>query len=470
MITFGTGGFRAVIGDQFTKQNVQTIGMALSSILAEINGRETKPVIIGYDRRFLSKEAAQWLAEAFVTAGITVHFINYSCPTPLVMFTVGQEDSVLGCMITASHNPAIYNGVKLFTHGGRDADQSFTDIVAQKCRQVAWENDLPSLQDAKRSGLLRYIDPMNGYLDNIIQRIDITKIRDAHLHIAFDPMFGVATNAIQTILLTARCRVDLIHQQHDPLFGSELPAPDTLTMRQLQVMVTNGYYHYHLGIATDGDADRLGVVDEKGEYVDSHRILALVYYYLLKYKHMRGDVVRNVATSMMVDRIAEAYGEQSWEVPVGFKYVTAAMAAHDALVGGESSGGLTVRGYLQGKDSVFAASLLVEMLAVTGKPISQLVAEMEARFGKFYTEEEQIPIDAEQKTQFRQYLKKVRSLARIPGAIGVSMLDGQKVTFADGWCLVRLSGTEPLLRITAEGNTVAQAREYIQAVKKKMGL
>ncbi len=459
MIQFGTGGFRAIIGENFTKENVQLIGEAIYRIMLEDQYQMDQPVVIGYDRRFLSKESAQWLAEILVHHGVRIKFIGYSCPTPLVMFVVKECNLAYGFMITASHNPAIYNGVKVFSEGGRDADQAFTRRIEETCNKV----HLPAgIKPYHALDCIDVIDPLNEYIDLILSFLDVRKIRDAHLKIAFDPMYGVSTTALQTILMTTRCYVDVINQRHDTLFGGKLPSPNAETIQQLQVMVQEK--DYDLGIATDGDADRLGVVDSDGTFVDPNKILSLIYYYFLNYKGLKGDVVRNLSTTMLVDRIAEDYGFASHEVPVGFKHITHAMKEHDAIIGGESSGGLTVKGYLNGKDSVFAASLLVEIVATTQKTIAQLTQEIEEKYGKLYTREEAIDIRHIELQTLLERMSKVTSEA-VPAALQVSHMDGLKVWFAAGWVLVRPSGTEPLLRISCEGSIQADLPQYIELMK-----
>lgn len=426
-------------------------------------GEKSGPVVIGYDHRFLSKEAGKWLAESLVTAGLSVAFINYSCPTPLVIYAVSQLGYDYGCMITASHNPAIYNGIKLFTPGGRDADASFTGKLEKTCATSICPLETIEFAQGLVQGEITYLDPLNDYLDNILVRINTAKIRDAHLAVAFDPMFGVATDAVQKILYTARCNLTLINRLHDPLFGRQLPAPTAETTRDLQLLVKTG--DYQIGLATDGDADRIGVVDADGTYLDSNKILAIVYYYLIKYAHEKGDVVRNTSTSIMVDRIARANGFSVHEVPVGFKYITAGMVKHNAILGGESSGGLTVRDYLKGKDSVFATALLVEIVAVTGKSFGELWQEIEKEFGKLYTEDIQVNITEAQKEVLRQQLQIPITSPELQ-IEKRDLTDGQKLWFKDGWCLARLSGTEPLLRISSESEDSRQASVYISLVKK----
>lgn len=234
-------------------------------------------------------------------------------------------------------------------------------------------------------GRSQFIDPRDKYLDSIMEKIDMEAIRARRPRIVLDPMYGVSLTGLMTILLTARCDVDVINDRHDAFFGGHLPAPNPDTLRDLQGSVAD--HHADIGIATDGDADRLGIIDEQGRYVSANDVLVLLYYYLLKYKGWKGPAVRNIATTHRLDRVAQAFGETCYEVPVGFKYISAAMEEHDALIGGESSGGLTVRGHISGKDGLYAASLLVEMVSVTRKPLSALLREINEGFGAMYMAE-----------------------------------------------------------------------------------
>ena len=369
MISFGTGGWRAIIGDDFTKENVRKLMFALAQRMKREDVAD-KSFCIGYDRRFLSREAAEWAAEVMAGEGIHVLMINREAPTPLIMFTVQYYGLDYGIAVTASHNPALYNGIKLFTKGGRDAVESVTNELGAAANDVD-PKEIHSIEykRAIAAGLVQEINPQNQYLDAIIRGVNMDAIRSRNLQIVLDPMYGVSRTSLQTILLTARCDVSVIHERHDTLFGGRLPAPNVDTLGALQAAVLQN--HADIGIATDGDADRLGIIDDEGHFVHPNQVLVLLYYYLLKYKNWHGPCVRNIATTHLLDRVAEAFGETCYEVPVGFKHISAAMQEHNAVIGGESSGGLTVRGHINGKDGIYAATLLVEMLSVTGKSMSQ---------------------------------------------------------------------------------------------------
>ncbi|NLL66387.1 MAG: phosphoglucomutase/phosphomannomutase family protein [Clostridiaceae bacterium] len=459
MIQFGTGGWRAIIGDGFDKKNVQLLMTAIAKKMKQDNV-EKLGIVIGYDRRFLSKEAAKWAAETMASQGIPCLFINRQAPTPLVMFTVKHMALPYGISITASHNPAIYNGIKVFMEGGRDADEVLTEEL-EELTSIINPDDITSIpfDEAVESGAIKMIDPMNEYIDGIISALDVESIRNRHLKIVLDPMYGVSKTALQTILLTARCDVEVIHDRHDTLFGGRLPAPNHKTLAGLINYVEEN--HCDIGIATDGDADRLGIVDDCAQFLHPNTILVLLYYYLLKYKGWRGCAVRNVATTHLLNRIAEDYGEICYEVPVGFKHISSKMAETNAVIGGESSGGLTVRGHIQGKDGIYAATLLVEMIAKTGKSLSALFNEIKEKYGTYEMTEDDYRFSESKKQQISDILLRDKLLPEFPYEIDkVSYLDGCKVYFKNGgWVITRFSGTEPLLRIFCEMPSIEEAKK-----------
>ncbi len=461
MIAFGTGGWRAVIGEEFTKANIRRVAYALARRMHE-EGVVGRGFCIGYDRRFLSRESAIWFSEVMAAEGVHVSFVNLSAPTPQIMFTVKDRKFPYGAMVTASHNPAVYNGIKLFTEGGRDAVREFTDEIATAANNAS-EDAIRALSfdDAREQGLITFIDPRDDYIDSIIRQIDMAAIRRRKPRIALDPMYGVGLTGLMTILYSARCDINAIHADHDAFFGGRLPAPTSDTLYQLKAEVRE--HHAAVGIATDGDADRLGIIDEQGDYVTANEILVLLYYYLLKYKGWRGASVRNLATTHRLDRVAEAFDQPHYEVPVGFKYVSEAMDMHDALIGGESSGGLTVRGHISGKDGLYAASLLVEMICVTGKTIGELLREIADQFGESHTVERDWALTPQNEKIVRERImiaKHLPDFGCTPDK--VSYVDGCKVYFPKGWISIRFSGTEPRIRIFSEHEDAAEAEALVR--------
>ena len=465
MIRFGTGGWRAIIADGFTKENIRLLTAGLCNLMIR-EGHAGKEVCLGYDRRFLSKESMYWAAEVLAGYGFRPFVINRSVPTPLVMFTVKRMGLPYGMAITASHNPAIYNGIKIFTAGGRDADQTVTKKIEAEIEKLS-PADVKSIpyEEALKNGIIQEGYPFNEYIDSILDLVDVEKIKESRLRIAIDPMYGVSNNSLRTILLTCRCDVDVIREQHDTLFGGRMPAPSEQAQRMLSVYVTE--HRCHLGIATDGDADRLGVVDENGNYLHANVLLVILYYYLLEYRGWKGACVRNVSTTHLLDRVARDFGENCYEVPVGFKHVSGKMAETRAVIGGESSGGMAIRGHIQGKDGIYAAALLVEMLAVTGKSIAEIYREIQERYGMLYFVEEDLATTPKHKEMLHGQVFAEKKLPHFFDEVArISYADGCKVTFADGsWVICRFSGTEPLLRFAAEGNTDEQARNHIACWK-----
>jgi len=469
-IKFGTGGWRAIIGDEFTRRHVQVFTYALCQKMKD-EGVLNRGVIIGYDRRFLSDIAAHWAAEVFAAAGCPVRIVKHAAPTPLIMFAVKLFDLHYGLAITASHNPAIWNGIKLFTRGGRDADEKQTAMM-EKYIDKAYNAEIPIVdyQEGLKRGQISVIDPLNSYIDSILTAIDTEAIRNAELNVVLDPMFGVSKTSLQTILMTARCNVDVIHERRDTLFGGRMPSPSSGTLDALKTFVVEN--EADIGIATDGDADRLGVIDEKGRFLHPNEILVLLYYYLVKYKGWKGPVVRNLATTHLLDRVAEHLGEVCYEVPVGFKHISSKMLETDAVIGGESSGGLTVRGHIAGKDGIYAASLLVEMMAVTGRKLSVIYKEITDMLGEVYMAEKDYKFNADVKSSVVKLLMADKKLPMFDVEVErVSYMDGCKVFFKNGgWLIARFSGTEPLIRIFCEMPSIELADRQCNLMKEFLGV
>lgn len=470
MIKFGTGGWRAFIGEEFTKENVRLVAQAVANI-TNAESAADRGFVIGYDRRFLSDKAGRWFAEVLAANGIVVSFIDKFVPTPIVMFKAKEMNCAYSACITASHNPADYNGIKVFIEGGRDADEVITHkIEAQIATLTASDVKSVDFEQAREDQLIHIINPMNEFVDSIINFINIEAIKKANLRVLIDPMFGVAKNALQTVLINGRCEVDVINDGKNPDFGGLMPSPSAATLyRLMHLVVQKGY---DIGIGTDGDADRLGIIDEKGNFIHPNEVLLLLYYYLLEYKGWKGSVVRNIATTHLLDKVAEAHGEKCFEVPVGFKHISSKMEADDALIGGESSGGLTIRGHIKGKDGVFASSLLVEMISVTGKKLSELLDEIYAKYGYAYMAEGDCKFKPAQKEALFEKIYVKKQLPDFEFEIEkVSYEDGAKVYFKNGgWIIARFSGTEPLLRIFSEMQDKDTAERVLQQFKDFLSL
>ena len=473
MIKFGTGAWRAVIGSDFIEKNICLVTEGICALMRE-EGKTDKPIIVGFDHRFLSDVAAKWMAEVFTANGVTVWFMNRSAPTPLVMHMVKKQKLHYGVEITASHNPAEYNGVKLIVEEGRDAPLETTMRLEKLIAGVAARNvSSPRIpfKEACEQGLVIYREnPFNDFIDDILEVLDVQTIRKHGARVLFDPMYGSGTYPLMVILCTARCTVDMIHNTRDAHFGGHIPAPSMAGLEELRTRVVAG--KYELGIAFDGDGDRLGIIDANGRYLSANEILVMLYWYLHEIKGWKGPVVRNLATTHMLDVMAADFGETCYEVPVGFKYISSKIDEVDAVLGGESSGGLTVRGHIHGKDSIYAASLFVEMISAVGKSPSAIMDELEQKYGHFEMVEDNITFTLEQKATVNNIIFEEQKLPFFGKPIDlVSYEDGCKVYFADGsYVICRFSGTEPLLRIFAEAGDAATAKGYIQAFRDLLAL
>lgn len=464
MIKFGTGGWRAIIGDDFICENIRRVAAGIAELAHEEN-KTNKPIIIGYDRRFLSENAAKWVAETLAARNIQVWFLNRSAPTPLIMHTVKDKELYFGIEITASHNPSNYNGIKLIVEEGRDAPLETTGHLEEIIDNLE-KIEYCDFASAVADGRITYLrNPFNKFLDDIISLLDMNALRERGLRVLFDTMHGSGSYPLQVIFHTARCTIDTINLNKDAYFGGMMPAPTEKTLNTLQDLVVRGDYDF--GIAMDGDGDRLGIVDKNGRYINANEILCMLYYYLVKYKGWHGPAVRNMSTTHMLDRIAESFGEKCYEVPVGFKYISSKIDEVNAVLGGESSGGLTVRGHIHGKDSVYAASLFSEMVSVIGKSPSEIIDELKAEFGTFYMVEDNLSFAPEEKSNITRIILEEKKLPQFDKEIHhVGYEDGCKVYFTDGsFISCRFSGTEPLLRIFAESNDREAAAKDISAFR-----
>jgi alpha-D-glucose phosphate-specific phosphoglucomutase len=466
IVQFGTGGWRAVIGEGFTLHNVRRLCQALANDITR-RGLEKRGVLIGYDRRFLSDLAAEAAAEVFAGNNIHTILLKEDAPTPLINYATEVVNAAFGLAFTASHNPPEWNGLKVF-HG----DGSL--LLTEETNQVEDETNGLSLNDvvkipldvALESGIVERRDFVNQYVDRVESFIDLEAIRKAGLRVVVDPMYGVGHLTLGIILNEARCRVTFIHERHNPLFGGHSPAPDLEALRMLRTVVREE--HFDLGLATDGDADRIALIDERGNFIHINDLLLLLYWYLHEVKGQRGGVVRNLATTHLLDRMAAAFGEKATETPVGFKWIAAGMVENNALLGGESSGGLTIRGHILGKDGIFASALIVEMLAVTGKHVSELQEIVWGITGRLYGVEDNLPATADMRIVVPQRVKAMIEAGETPyPVVKVTDYDGTKVYFEnDNWVLLRFSGTEPVLRIFAEADTPEKARDLVAWLKK----
>ncbi|MBL7201462.1 MAG: NTP transferase domain-containing protein [Anaerolineae bacterium] len=462
LVRFGTGGWRAVISEGFTMHNVRRLSQAMSNKIIR-DQVEKRGVLIGYDRRFLSDRAAEASAEVFAGNNISVTLTAEDVPTPLVNFATDLKGAAFGLAFTASHNPPEYNGLKVFHTDGSLLLSEETQAIEDEANALT-QHDIVKLDLdlAIEAGIVCREDFTGRYVDSVEAQIDMDIIRQAGLRVIVDPMYGVGEVALNMVLTEARCRVRIINERRNPLFGGRSPAPSVDALRMLSTHIKDE--GYDLGLATDGDADRIAILDERGEYVSENDVLLLIYHYLHQVRGKRGGIVRNLATTHLLDRLAAHFHEVHVEVPVGFKYITQAMLEHHALLGGESSGGLAIRGHILGKDGIFAAALITEMIARTGKRISALREEVYDVTGRLYTAEENVPATPEMRIVVPMQLREFQA-GEVAGQVvrRISHMDGTKFYLGgDNWVLLRFSGTEALLRIFCEADTPQKAQDLIR--------
>jgi len=464
-VAFGTGGWRAIIGEGFTLHNVRRLSQALANEITR-KGLERQGVIVGYDRRFLSRQAAEAACEVFAGNNIPTILCNEDAPTPLINYATAMLGSGFGLAFTASHNPPEWNGLKVFHGDGSLLLDDETKSIAAETNALTTADVIKLELDLTiEAGIVQVKDFTNEYVDAVEALLDMDAIRSAGLRIAVDPMYGVGQLTLETVLTEGRCRVHFIHNRHNPLFGGRSPAPDPEAMRDLINYMQQG--HFDLGLAMDGDADRIALLDDKGRYISFNDVLVLLYWYLHEVRGETGAVVRNLSTTHILDRLAKALGEKCIETPVGFKHIASGMVAENALLGGESSGGLTIRGHILGKDGIFASGIVVEMVARTKLKISELQEKVWAITGRLYSAEENYPATPEMKIAIPRRLRK-EPCKTIAGykVERISHIDGTKLYLEnDNWAQLRFSGTEPVLRLAVEADTPEKAAELITWLK-----
>ncbi len=463
-IVFGTGGWRAVIGEGYTLANVRRLCQAIANETIR-RGLDGKGVVIGGDRRFLSRESAVAAAEVFAGNNIAVTLLPDDVPTPLVTFAAPYLGAAYGIIVTSSHNPPEWNGMKVFRQDGSLPLDDETDRYQDEANALSVDDVITlDIDVARRAGVVVDRSLTDPYVDAIEEIIDVEAVRGSDLQVVVDPMYGTSQLTLGTILSDMRVRSEFIHATHNPLFGGVAPAPDLQRLSTLVTMIRQGGGRYDLGMATDGDSDRIGIVDETGEYISTNDLLLLLYWYLHEVRGEKGGVVRNLATTHLLDRLAAHFGEESREVKVGFKHVTAGMAEIGAVLGGESSGGLTIRGWILGKDGIFACALVAEMLARTGKRISELRSTIYEITGRLHTLEAGVPATPEMRVEVPRRLE-AQPLTHVGPypVVSVSHLDGTKILLEnDNWALLRFSGTEPVLRMFVEADTPEKAAELLE--------
>ena len=468
-IKFGTDGWRAVISDEFTFANLRYVAKAIADYVLETKGDSTAPVVVGFDSRFLSDRYALEASRILADEGLTVYLSKADCPTPALAYAIRHLSAVGGIMITASHNPPRYNGVKFKGyHGGPALPNEARRIEEILERNLAsgWvpaaESWALSDLDHEYRGVVRF-DPMPVYLAHIRTLVDFEVISAAGLRVAVDPMYGTGRGYIAALLREAGCEVTELHGQMNPGFGGIHPEPIRRNLSDLIATMRSG--HYDMGLATDGDADRIGAVDAKGNFIDPQRIFSLILRHLVEARQGQGAVLKTVSTTQLLNKLSQRYNLPLHETPVGFNHICAWMLKEDVLMGGEESGGMTIKGHVPDGDGILAGLLLVEVLAYQRKPSDEIVADLLREFGEFYYGRNDVHTRAFDKKELTWKLtKEAPKVILQHKVVHVNNSDGVKYLLDDdSWLLIRPSGTEPVLRIYAEARSPQEVQELLAA-------
>lgn len=458
MIVFGTDGWRGLIARDFTFDNLQVVALATAHYAKTLNN--SKPsVVIGYDARFLSKEFAEEAACVMASRGVLVHLTSGISSTPQVSFATKQKKATLGVVITASHNPAIYNGFKLKGNFGGPALPEQVKALEAELNEIYSQKGtikFKPLEEYINAKTVRVFNAKESYLRYIKRKIDLPAIRESGIRLLYEPMHGAGIHTIKELLPEA----DEIHADYNPSFG-DIDHPEPMG-EYLQTLIekvkTDGY---SIGIATDGDADRLGAVDSEGNFVDSHRIFMLLLKYLYEDKKKRGAVAKTVSLTSMVNDYCQKYNIPLFETAVGFKYIAKLMLEEKILIGGEESGGLGTILHIPERDGIFNAMLLLEMMVYRGKSLKELCDDLDEEFGIHRYRRRDVVVTEKVKQQI------LKACAGSPAKLGrfpiqkIDTTDGYKFFVEKGWLLVRASGTEPLLRYYAEADSLTKVNELL---------
>jgi phosphomannomutase len=463
-IKFGTDGWRAVIAEDFTFENVRYCAQGVASYL-KVKGLANRGIAIGYDHRFASEDFAAATAEVMAGNGIHTWLSPTAIPTPQVCFTILQKKAGGGIVITASHNPARYNGFKFREETGVSASSEVSTEVEEYVHQALSSRKIEQmpLSEALDKKLIEHIDLTADYLAQISRLVDIEKIRKAGLKIIIDSMYGAGCGLFQQLLGGGTNKLTEINGERNPNFPGINPEPITPNLKKLSEMVVRR--KANIGLATDGDADRIGIIDEKGNFLTQLQVFALLTLYLLEIRGERGAIVKTVTSTSMLDRLGELYKVPVYETPVGFKYVAPLFLKYNALIGGEESGGYGLRGHVPERDSLPAGLYIIDFMLQTDKTPSQLLDYLYNKVGPHYYDRLDLHFPSEAREQIIGRVSKA-NLGSINSVkvVKADTIDGFRYFMADNsWLLIRFSGTEPVLRIYSEAGSPEQVQKIILA-------
>jgi len=472
-IRFGTDGWRGIISDDFTFANLRLVAQAVADHFTE-QGQANKGLVVGFDTRFLSDRYAIEVSRVLAANDIQVYLTKSDCPTPALSYAITNLGAAGGLMITASHNPPRYNGLKLkASFGGSmmpDETQQIQERLDILVREEGYQPSLVDYEAALAGKSISRIDPLPAYLDHIQSLVNLELIGRSRLRVAIDPMYGAARGYVKAFLQEAGCYAREIHGEMNPGFGGLHPEPIGRNLEALMDLVAAG--PYDVGLATDGDGDRIGAVDATGRFVDPQTIFCLVLRHLVQERKLSGAVVKTVSTTQAANVMAERYGLPLFETPVGFNHICDLILKNDVLIGGEESGSITIKGHIPEADGILMALLIMEIMATHEEPLHVIIEEMMQEIGPFHYAREDVPVGPFSREELLDRLVE-EVPAKIAGVriTAVGNTDGMKYYLQDdSWLLIRPSGTEPVLRIYAEGRSWDQVRTLLTEGRLLAGL
>ena len=467
-IRFGTDGWRALIAEDFTFANVARCAQGLVDYLEEEKIAE-RGLVVGYDTRFLSREFAETVASVCAGNGVQAYLTRDAAPTPVVSFSVLSQQAAGAAIITASHNPANWNGFKFKPEYAGSATDEVTRGLEDKIDAVSKPRST-SLADGIEQGLVVEFDPKPAYVERISSLVDLPSIRNSGLAIMVDAMFGAGAGYFPSLIYGETAVITELNGYRNPAFpGMEQPEPIAPNLRGLMSQVPTA--GATVGIALDGDADRVGIVDEKGNFLSTLEVFSLLALYLLEHKGERGDIVKGVTSSMMLNKLADKYGVGVHDMRVGFKHIGPKFTEVDGVMGGEESGGFAFRGHIPERDGILSGLYILEFMVKTGKTPSRLIDDLFALVGPHFYQRRDITFRAESRSDIQARIEsgELTKLAGLP-VRGSDGIDGRRIFFDNAWLAARFSGTEPLLRIYCEAESPEMVNDLLDAASEYLGV
>jgi len=461
-IKFGTSGWRGVIADDFTVENLKRVSQAIADYL---NAKTQNPkVIVGYDTRFMTEHFAHVVTHVMNGNGIKVFMCEKPTPTPVISFYIISKKLDGGINLTASHNPPQYLGLKFNPSNGAPAPVEITKEIEERVQKISI-NDVKEAKDSTE--LFEIIDPTKEYFEYLSEKIDLERIREKKLKVTVDLMYGTSMGYLDNLLIENTENPIFLHNYRDPYFGGYRPEPNETRMNELAEIINAR--SLDCGLATDGDADRFGIMDNEGNFITPNEFIGMVAYHLYKNKSLKGPSARSIATSHLVDEITASFGYETLETPVGFKYLGELLLEKNIVIGGEESGGLTIQSHIPEKDGILACMLALEMIAYSDKSLANIRKEIKEQFGHFYNKRLDIELESqESKDRYVSLFKKLPDKIKTKKLLNEKNVDGIQYVFEGkhNWVLARPSGTESVVRIYIEATDEEFFNEVIQEVKK----